>query len=104
MYYWNPLNWGLCRKDSDFSSENTLVCGKVEIDQNPPITNQEWREWQIQDKTIVEITNLLHSKELSQWKEHNNELLRDEDHAQTETSILVFCTRKYNSLHVINHH
>ena len=41
---------------------DTLFCGKMGIDQNPPITNQEWRKWQDQDKIIVEIKNLLQSK------------------------------------------
>ena len=39
--------------------KDTLLCGKVGIDHNPLITNQEWREWKNQDKTIVEIKNLL---------------------------------------------
>ena len=49
------------------SQKDTLFCGKVVIDPNPPITNQEWREWQNQDKTIAE------SKKLSQQKGHNND-------------------------------
>ena len=46
--------------------KDTLLCGKVGMDQNPPITNQEWREWQNQDKTIAEIKNLLQGRKLSQ--------------------------------------
>ena len=53
--------------------KDTLFCGKVGIDQNPPITNQEWREPKNQDKTIVEIKILLQSKNLSQQKGHNND-------------------------------
>ena len=53
------------------SQKGTLFFGKVGIDQNPPITNQEWKEWQNQDKIIAEIKTLLESKKLSQWKEHN---------------------------------
>ena len=46
--------------------KDTLFCGKVRIDQNPQITNQEWREQQNQEKTIVEIKYLPQSKKLSQ--------------------------------------
>ena len=46
--------------------KDTLFFGKVEVNQNPPITNQEWREQQCQDKTIAEIRDLLQSKVLSQ--------------------------------------
>ena len=52
---------------------NTLFCNKVRIDQNPPITDQELREWQIQAKTIVEIKNLLQNKKLSQQKGHTSD-------------------------------
>ena len=53
---------------------NTLFYSEVGTDQNPPITNQEWREQQNQDKTIVEIKNLLQSKKLSQLKGHKSDL------------------------------
>ena len=56
-----------------YLQNNTLFCSKVGINQNPPITNQEWRGWQNQDKTIVEIKNLLQSKKLSQQKGHNGD-------------------------------
>ena len=47
--------------------KDTLFCGKVGIDWNPPITNQKWRESrQNLDTNSVEIKNLLQSKELSQ--------------------------------------
>ena len=46
--------------------KDTLFCGKVGINENPPITNQEWREWQNQDKIIAEIKNLPQSKKLHQ--------------------------------------
>ena len=52
---------------------NTLFCSKVGIDQNPTMTNQEWREQQNQDKTIMEIKNLLQSKKLGQQKGHNSD-------------------------------
>ena len=29
--------------------KDTLFCGKVGSEQNSPITNQEWGEWQNQD-------------------------------------------------------
>ena len=35
--------------------KDTLFCGKVGIDQNPPITNKGQKEWHNQDKTIAEI-------------------------------------------------
>ena len=44
----------------------------MKVDQNPPITNQEWREWQNQDMTITETKNILQSKKLSQRKGDNN--------------------------------
>ena len=50
----------------------TLFLGKVEVDQNPSITSQEWREQQGQDKTILEIRDLLQNKKLSQQKGHND--------------------------------
>ena len=45
----------------------------MEVDQNPPITNQVQREEQGQDKTISEFRDLLQSKKRSQWKGHNGE-------------------------------
>ena len=48
--------------------KDTLFCGKMEIDQTTPITNQEWRERQNQDKNIAEIKNLLQSKKLESMK------------------------------------
>ena len=44
---------------------DTLFLGKVEVDQSPLITNQEWREQQSQDKTILEIRDLLQNKKPS---------------------------------------
>ena len=46
--------------------KDTLFCDKAGIDQNLPITNEDWREWQNQDKIIVKIKNLLQGKKLSQ--------------------------------------
>ena len=46
--------------------KDTSICGKVGIDQNPPITNQEWREQQNEDRTIAEIKNLIQSKKMGQ--------------------------------------
>ena len=51
----------------------TLFLGKVEVDQNPSIINQEWREQQRQDKTLTEIRDLLQHKKLSQWKGYNDD-------------------------------
>ena len=45
---------------------DTLFLGNVEVDQNPPFTNHEWREQQSEDKTILEIRDLFQSKQLSQ--------------------------------------
>ena len=44
------------------SQDNTLFLGKVEVDQTPSITKQEWIKQQSQDKTIMEIRHLLLSK------------------------------------------
>ena len=46
--------------------KDPLFLGSVEVNQNHPITNQEWREQQNQDMTIAEIKDLLQSKKLSQ--------------------------------------
>ena len=48
--------------------KDTLFCVKMEIDQTPLITNQEWRERQKQEKNIAEIKNLLQSKKLESVK------------------------------------
>ena len=66
MHYLNFLDQGLCGESSNFSTGNALYLDKVEIDQNSLITNQEWREWQSQDKNIKEIINLLKDKKLTQ--------------------------------------
>ena len=47
------------------SQEDTLLLGKVEVNQNSSITKQEWIKQQSQDKTIAEIRDLLQSKKLS---------------------------------------
>ena len=34
---------------------DTTSCSEMETEQNSLITNQEWREWQNQDKIIAEV-------------------------------------------------
>ena len=48
------------------SQEETLFLGNVEVDQTHSITKQEWIKQQSQDRTIVEIGDLLMNKKLSQ--------------------------------------
>ena len=59
--------------------KNTLFRAKEGVDQNPPITNKEWREQQNQDKTTAKIKNLLQSKKLGQ------ENIHDDDSKQMKT-------------------
>ena len=55
------------------SQEDISFFGKVEVNQNSSITKQEWTNQQSQDKTIVEIRDLLQSKKLIQWKGHTDD-------------------------------
>ena len=41
------------------SQEDTLFLDKMEVDQTPTITKQEWRKQQSQDKTIAEIKRFI---------------------------------------------
>ena len=50
--------------------EDTLLLGKVEVEQKSSITIQKWIKQQSQDKTIAKIRDILQSKKLSQWKGH----------------------------------
>ena len=46
--------------------QDTLFFDEVKVEQNSPITNQEWSKQQNQDKTIAEIKDILESKKHSQ--------------------------------------
>ena len=48
------------------SQEDTLFLGKVEIDQTPSITKQEWIKQKCQDQTIAEIRDLFLREKLHQ--------------------------------------
>ena len=48
------------------SLSDTSFLDKVEVNQNPSITNWEWRQQQRQDRTISEIIDLLQNEKLSQ--------------------------------------
>ena len=58
------------------SQEDILFLDKVEVDQNPSITKQEWIKQQSQGKTTAEITDLLWSKKLSQQKGHKDDSVK----------------------------